>query len=335
MNVTVIGAGSWGTALSMVLARAGHDVKIWAREPEIAYRINNFHENGTYLEGITLSDAIHGYTDLEEALTNRDIIVFATPSHTLREVAERARPFMSGNEIIVNVAKGIENETFLTMSQVLDEVLKGTIIEDHIGVLSGPSHAEEVCRFKPTLVVSTAYSRRTAQLIQRTFMTPMFRVYVNYDILGVEIAGSVKNVIAIAAGIVDGADLGDNAQAALITRGMSEIRKLGMRLGASQETFYGLAGIGDLIATCTSEHSRNRFVGYHIGKGERLHDITSHMNMIAEGVKTTRSVYYWGKKLKVEMPITHAVHRILFEDVDPKDAVYELMTRNPKEEILS
>jgi glycerol-3-phosphate dehydrogenase (NAD(P)+) len=335
VNVTVIGAGSWGTALSMVLARAGHDVKIWAREPEIAYRINNFHENGTYLEGITLSDAIKSYTDLKECLHNRDIIVFATPSHTMREVAKRALPHMSGNEIVVSVSKGIENDTFLTMSQVLVEVLKDKIIEDHIGVLYGPSHAEEVCRFKPTLIVSTAYSRRTAQLIQRTFMTPMFRVYVNYDILGVEIAGSVKNVIAIAAGIVDGADFGDNAKAALLTRGMSEIRRLGTRLGASQETFSGLAGIGDLIVTCTSEHSRNRYVGYHIGRGERLNDIISRMNMIAEGVKTTKSVYFWGKSLHVDMPITEAVYKILFEDVDPKDAVYELMTRNPKEEILS
>ncbi len=335
MKVTVIGAGSWGTALAMVLARAGHEVKIWARETEIAYSINNFHENGTYLPGVTLSDAIKGYTSLGECLYKRDIVVFATPSHTVREVAKRALPYLNGKEIIVSVTKGIENETFLTMSQVLAETLKDKVIEDHIGVLYGPSHAEEVSKFKPTLIVSTAYSRSTALLIQKAFMTPMFRVYVNYDILGVEIAGSVKNTIAIAAGIVDGADLGDNAKAALLTRGLSEIRRLGMRLGASQDTFSGLAGIGDLIATCTSKHSRNRFVGYHIGKGKKMDDIVSHMNMIAEGIKTTQSVHFWAKKLHVDMPITDAVYRILFEGVDSKDAVFELMTRNPKEEILS
>lgn len=335
MKVTVIGAGSWGTALAMVLARAGHEVKIWARETEIAYRINNFHENGTYLPGVTLSDAIKGYTSLKECLHKRDIVVFATPSHTMREVAKKALPYLNGKEIIVSVSKGIEDKTFMTMSQVLSETLKSKIIEDHIGVLYGPSHAEEVSRFKPTLIVSAAYSRSTALIIQKAFMTPMFRVYVNYDLLGVEISGSVKNTIAIAAGIVDGSNLGDNAKAALLTRGMSEMRRLGTRLGASQDTFSGLAGIGDLIVTCTSKHSRNRYVGYHIGKGEKLENILSNMNMIAEGVNTTHSVYFWARQLRVDMPITDAVYGILFENIDPKDAVFDLMTRNPKEEILS
>lgn len=333
--MTVIGAGSWGTALAMVLARAGHEVKIWARETEIAYRINNFHENGTYLPGVTLSDAIKGYTSLKECLHKRDIVVFATPSHTMREVAKKALPYLNGKEIIVSVSKGIEDKTFMTMSQVLSETLKSKIIEDHIGVLYGPSHAEEVSRFKPTLIVSAAYSRSTALIIQKAFMTPMFRVYVNYDLLGVEISGSVKNTIAIAAGIVDGSNLGDNAKAALLTRGMSEMRRLGTRLGASQDTFSGLAGIGDLIVTCTSKHSRNRYVGYHIGKGEKLENILSNMNMIAEGVNTTHSVYFWARQLRVDMPITDAVYGILFENIDPKDAVFDLMTRNPKEEILS
>jgi len=335
VKVTVIGAGSWGTALAMVLARAGHEVQIWSREQEIAFNINNLHENNSYLPGVTLPDSIKAYTDLESCLDNRDLVVFGTPSHTTREVAAKVKPFLSGKEICVTVSKGIENETYMTMSQVLTEALQGTIIEDHIGVLYGPSHAEEVSRFKPTLVVAAANSKSTAKFIQDAFMTPMFRVYVNYDVIGVEIAGSVKNVIAIAAGVIDGAQLGDNAKAALLTRGLAEIRRLGLYLGASQDTFSGLAGMGDLIVTCTSQHSRNRYVGYHIGKGENLDDIISRMNMVAEGVKTTRSVYGLAQKLGISMPITQYVYRVLFENFDPRDAVFQLMTRDPKEEVNS
>lgn len=333
-KVTVIGAGSFGTALSVVLARAGNEVQLWAREPEIAYGINNQHRNPSYIQDVTLPDSIKCYTELAECLHNREMIVFATPSHALREVAGRVKPNLSGDEIAVNVAKGIENDTFMTMSQVLDQVLDGVIIQDHIGVISGPSHAEEVSKFRPTTVVSTSYSKRTAGIIQEIFMTPMFRVYLNYDIVGVEIGGSVKNIMAIAAGIVDGAELGDNAKAALITRGLHEMKRLGMKLGASQDTFSGLAGMGDLVVTCTSEHSRNRFVGYHIGKGKKLDEIVSGMNMIAEGIKTTKSVYDWSRELKVEMPIANAVYKVLFEDHDSKDVLYDLMTRDPKEEIM-
>lgn len=333
-KVTVIGAGSFGTALSVVLARAGNEVQLWARESEIAYGINNQHRNPAYIPDVTLPDSIRCYTDLQECLDNRDMIVFATPSHAMREVAGKVRPNLSGDEIVVSVAKGIENETFMTMSQVLDEVLEGVIIEDHIGVISGPSHAEEVSKFRPTTVVSTSYSKRTAGIIQETFMTPMFRVYLNYDIIGVEIGGSVKNIMAIAAGIVDGAELGDNAKAALITRGLHEMKRLGMQLGASQDTFSGLTGMGDLVVTCTSEHSRNRFVGYHIGKGKSLEEIESGMKMIAEGIRTTKSVQDWCRKLNIEMPITNAIYKVLFKGEDPKDVLYELMTRDPKEEIV-
>jgi glycerol-3-phosphate dehydrogenase (NAD(P)+) len=222
----------------------------------------------------------------------------------------------------------------MTMSQVLSEVLEGIIVEDHIGVISGPSHAEEVSKFKPTTVVASANSKRTAKIIQETFLTPMFRVYLNYDIVGVEIGGAVKNIMAIAAGIIDGAELGDNAKAALMTRGLHEMKRLGMQLGASQDTFSGLAGMGDLVVTCTSEHSRNRFVGYNIGKNKTLDEIISKMNMVAEGVKTTRSVRDWSNDLGVEMPITEAVYNVLFEGACPKDMLYDLMTRNPKEEIV-
>lgn len=333
-KVTVIGAGSFGTALSVVLARADNAVKLWAREPEIAYGINNQHRNPEYISDVTLPDSIECFTELEACVPGRDLIVFATPSHAMREVALTVKPHMTGDEMVVSVAKGIENNTFMTMSQVLSEVLEGTIIDDHIGVLSGPSHAEEVSKFRPTTVVATSFSKRTAGIIQDTFMTPMFRIYLNYDIVGVEIGGAVKNIMAIAAGIVDGASLGDNAKAALITRGLHEMKRLGMRLGASQDTFSGLAGIGDLVVTCTSEHSRNRYVGYQIGQGLKLDDIVSKMNMVAEGIKTTKSVLEWSNKLKVEMPITEAVYKVLFEDEDPKDMLYDLMTRNPKEEIM-
>lgn len=333
MKVAVLGAGSWGTALAIVLARANHDALLWSREAEICFRINNVHENPVYLPGVTLADTIRATTNLEETLKDAEMVVFVTPSHTIREVAEKVKPFLTGNEMIVSASKGIENKTYLTMSQLLTKILQDVIIEDHIGVLYGPSHAEEVGRFQPTVVTATAYSQSTAKYIQQAFMTPMFRVYTNYDVIGVEIAGSVKNIIALAAGINDGIGYGDNAKAALMTRGMLEMRRLGTTLGASQETFSGLAGMGDLIATCTSQHSRNRYVGFHIGKGEKLDEIISRMKMVAEGVKTTASVYGWAKELGVMMPITEKVHAILFDNIDPKDAVFELMTRDAKEEI--
>ncbi|SMO69590.1 NAD(P)H-dependent glycerol-3-phosphate dehydrogenase [Gracilimonas mengyeensis] len=333
-NVTIIGAGSFGTALAMVLDQAGNNVQIWAREPEVAQGINENHINPSYLSDIKIPETIKAYNNLEQCLQSQDIILFATPSHALRDVANKLKPCLDGHEILVTVAKGIENDTFKTMSQVLVEVMEGTTYEDNIGVLYGPSHAEEVGLFKPTTVVSAAYSTRTARIIQETFLTPMFRVYINNDVIGVEIGGSVKNIMAIAAGIVDGAELGDNAKAALITRGLHEMKRMGVMLGAHSDTFSGLTGMGDLIVTCTSSHSRNRSVGYRIGKGEKLDDIIKSMNMVAEGIKTAKSVRDWSVKNKVEMPITHAVYRVLFEDVDPSDVLYELMTRDPKDEIV-
>lgn len=333
-NVTVIGAGSFGTALALVLDTAGNNVQIWAREERIADSINNRHINPGYLTDVELPESIEAYNDLEQCLKGQDMVVFATPSHTLRDVAAKLRPCLDGHEILVTVSKGIENKTFKTMSQVLVEVMEGITFEDNIGVLYGPSHAEEVIKMKPTTIVASAYSTRTARIIQETFLTPMFRVYVNNDIMGVEIGGSVKNIMAIAAGIVDGAELGDNAKAALITRGLHEMRRMGLRLGAHADTFAGLTGMGDLIVTCTSSHSRNRSVGYRIGQGEKLDDIIESMNMVAEGIKTTKSVRDWSKENGVEMPITCAVYRVLFEGVNPTDALYELMTREAKDEIV-
>ncbi len=333
-NVTIVGAGSFGTALSLVLDTAGNNVQIWAREKEVAEGINNNHINPSYLNDLKLPKSIQAYNDLEKCLTSQDIVVFATPSHALRDVAERLKPCLDGHEILVTVAKGIENDTFKTMSQILIEVMEGVTYEDNIGVLYGPSHAEEVGKLKPTTIVAAAYSTRTARIIQETFLTPMFRVYINNDVIGVEIGGSVKNIMAIAAGIVDGAELGDNAKAALITRGLHEMKRMGLLMGAHSDTFSGLTGMGDLIVTCTSAHSRNRSVGFRIGKGEKLQDIIKSMNMIAEGVKTTKSVRDWALQNKVEMPITHAIYSVLFENVDPRDALYELMTRDPKDEIV-
>ncbi|MDR9418293.1 NAD(P)H-dependent glycerol-3-phosphate dehydrogenase [Gracilimonas sp.] len=334
LNVTVIGAGSFGTALAMVLDQAGNEVQIWAREAEIADRINEEHVNPSYLNDIELPKTIKAYNNLEQCMQSQDMVVFATPSHALREVGNKLKPCLDGHEILVTVAKGIENDTFKTMSQVLVEVMDGTTLEDNIGVLYGPSHAEEVGKLKPTTVVAAAYSTRTARIIQEAFLTPMFRVYINNDVIGVEIGGSVKNIMAIAAGIVDGAELGDNAKAALITRGLHEMKRMGAKMGTHSDTFSGLTGMGDLIVTCTSAHSRNRSVGFRIGKGEKLDDIIDSMNMVAEGVKTTKSVRDWSEKHNVEMPITNAVYSVLFENMDPKDALYKLMTRDPKDEIV-
>lgn len=332
-NVTIIGAGSFGTALATVLDTAGNNVQIWAREQEVVDSINKHHRNSSYLSEVQLPESIKAYHDLEHCLRDQDIIVFATPSHTLREVAAKIKPCLDGHEILVTVSKGIENESLKTMSQVLVEVTEGVTLEDNIGVLYGPSHAEEVSHLKPTTVVAAAYSTRTARIIQDTFMTPMFRVYLNNDIIGVEIGGSVKNIMAIAAGIIDSAEMGDNAKAALITRGLHEMKRMGVMMGAYSETFSGLTGMGDLIVTCTSKHSRNRFVGSQIGLGKNLDEIIESMNMVAEGIKTTKSVHDWAIKNKVDMPITSAIYRVLFENEDPKDALNSLMTRDPKDEV--
>ncbi|WP_018128170.1 NAD(P)H-dependent glycerol-3-phosphate dehydrogenase [Balneola vulgaris] len=332
-NVTIIGAGSFGTALATVLDTAGNTVQIWAREQEVVDGINNDHRNPAYLTDLELPKSIKAYNNLEHCLMDQDMIIFATPSHTLREVAAKIKPCLDGHEILVVVSKGIENDTFKTMSQILVEVMEGTTYEDNIGVLYGPSHAEEVALLKPTTVVAAAYSTRTARLIQDTFMTPMFRVYLNNDIKGVEVGGSVKNIMAIAAGVIDSAELGDNAKAALITRGLHEMKRMGVMLGAYAETFSGLTGMGDLIVTCTSQHSRNRYVGHQIGLGKKLDEIIKSMRMVAEGIKTTKSVHDWAVANNVDMPITAAVYKVLFEDVDPKDALNALMTRDPKDEV--
>lgn len=331
-NIAVLGAGSWGTALAISLATSGHAVTLWVRRPEAAAAMARARHNPSYLPDAIIPDAVRITSHLAEAATRKDVWVMAMPSHAERALAERAASFATEHLIVVSVAKGIENESLLTTTQVLGEVLTPPVSSDRIGVLYGPSHAEEVAAGLPTTIVAAAPSMAVAEAIQTVFMTPRLRVYVNDDVIGVEIGGSVKNVMAIAAGIGDGIGYGDNGKAAIITRGMAEIQRLGVAMGASPATFAGLAGIGDLVVTCTSRHSRNRFLGEQIGQGKTLEQVQSEMQMVAEGVRTTASVQALARRYDIEMPITEAVYAILFEGKKPADAVHELMTRSAKQE---
>ncbi|MEX0594400.1 MAG: NAD(P)H-dependent glycerol-3-phosphate dehydrogenase [Balneolaceae bacterium] len=333
-DVAVIGAGSFGTALAIVLAEKRNRISLWAREEEVARSINKNRRNPYYLADLDLPASVGATTDLDEAVRGASLILIATPSHAVRTVTKQMAGSIDKEALLVIVSKGIEEKTFMTMSQVAVQTLDGNLSEDRIGVLYGPSHAEEVALLKPSAVVASSYSRRTAREIQEAFMTSMFRVYLNQDIIGVEVGGSVKNIMAIAAGIADGLEMGDNAKAALMTRGLHEMKRMGLHMGASQDTFSGLSGLGDLVVTCTSQHSRNRQVGYRLGRGESLQQIQSEMNMVAEGVKTARSVHEWADANGVEMPITEAVCRSLFGGENPADLLVELMNRTAKEERL-
>ena len=330
-SITLFGAGSWGTAMSVHLASAGRDVVLWARRPEVADEIRRTSHNPTYLPELLIPSSVYITTDLEKAAEASDLWGMAVPSQQLRGRAEHLRPHAHSGVRLVALSKGIENETLLTMSQVLDDVFE-SVPSDQIGALYGPSHAEEVAEGRPTAVVAAAPDEGEAQHIQKVFMTERLRVYVNTDVLGVEIGGSAKNVLAIAAGIADGVSYGDNAKAALVTRGLAEIRRLGQALGADPQTFAGLAGIGDLVVTCMSQHSRNRYLGEQISTGKSLDEALNDMAMVAEGVRTTRSVYNLSKHHGVEMPITEAVHAILFDDKSPRKMVKRLMTRSAKHE---
>lgn len=331
MKVTVLGAGSWGTTLALLLFDNGHDVILWTYKPEQAELIRTKRENPTFVPGVPIPPQIAVTSDITAACTDREMIVAAVPAQFLRSVIERIADLDLTHTIICNVAKGIENNTLMTMSEVLLDVLKHERREN-IAILSGPSHAEEVVRKLPTAVVAASFRMKTAKMVQDAFLTPYFRVYVNEDIRGVELGGAIKNVIAVGAGISDGAGFGDNTKAALMTRGIYELTRLGVKMGAQPRTFAGLSGIGDLIVTCMSRHSRNRYVGEQIGKGRKLDDILKEMVMVAEGVATTRSVYDLAKKYHVEMPIVCAVYEMLFEGKDPHKAMHELMTRDAKGE---
>lgn len=331
-DIAVLGAGSWGTTLAILLAEKGHRVFLWAHRKEFAEELLRTRENRRYLAGISIPETIDISSEIHYAQTAR-LIVVATPSQAVRETLSHLDAREVTNTIFVNVSKGIEIGTGMRMSEVTQSVLPTVSIEQ-IAALYGPSHAEEVSRHQPTTVVAASVNRDTARYIQDVFRTPMFRVYANTDLIGVEIAGSVKNIMAIAAGIADGIGYGDNAKAAIVTRGLAEVTRLGVRLGANPSTFSGLAGIGDLVVTCSSKHSRNRYVGEQIGKGKTLEQVLAEMVMVAEGITTTKAVYELAQKLGVEMPITTAVYEMLFHQKNPKELVYELMTREPKEEGL-
>jgi len=331
MKISVIGAGGWGTTLSILLHYNGHEVVLWEYDKKNAKQMLKHRENRTFLPDIKIPEEVLITNELLEATYDKNMIVLAVPSQFLRGVVKNIKPYNIKNSILVNVSKGIENNSLKTMSQMLREVFVD-ISPEQIGVLSGPSHAEEVSRMIPTAVVGASADKATAMTIQTTFMNSYFRVYSSTDVLGVELGGAFKNVIAIGAGIIDGAKFGDNTKAAIMTRGVAEISRLGIALGARPETFSGLSGIGDLIVTCMSRHSRNRFVGEKIGEGKKLKDILKSMSAVAEGVETSRSASQLASKYNVETPITSEVYKMLFEDKDPVKSTNDLMTRDMKEE---
>ena len=332
MRVSVLGAGSWGTTLAILLSEHHHDVTLWSYSLPQAEAMRATLTNPDFLPGISIPPDIAIETDLHQAVTRSELIVAAVPSQYLRSIVSELCDHDFSKSVFVNVAKGIENGSLMTMSEVLGQVIP-RLPPEHIVTLSGPSHAEEVSRKIPTTVVAASASMATARLVQEAFMNPYFRVYVSHDIRGVELGGSLKNVIAIAAGIIDGAQLGDNTKAAVMTRGIAEIARLGVALGAHIRTFSGLSGIGDLMVTCMSRHSRNRFVGVEIGKGRKLPDILAEMVMVAEGIATAQSAFDLAQRTGVEVPIVAEVHRILFEGKDPLVACHDLMTRDPKGEM--
>lgn len=331
MNISVLGAGGWGTTLAILLYYNGHSVTLWEYDSKYAKALNKHRENRTYLPGIPLPDELKITSSLDDAVSGSHMIVLAVPSQFLRGVIKKIDNTALKNVTLVSVAKGVENRSLLTMSQMIKEV-HPFLHDEQIAVLSGPSHAEEVSRRIPTAVVAASSEEATSKSVQVAFMNSYFRVYSSTDILGVELGGALKNVIAIGAGIIDGAKFGDNTKAAIMTRGIAEISRLGIAMGARAETFAGLSGMGDLIVTCMSKHSRNRFVGEKIGEGKSLKQVLKQMTMVAEGVETCRSVYQLARENKVTTPIVNEVYQVLFEEKDPIKATYDLMTRDMKSE---
>jgi glycerol-3-phosphate dehydrogenase (NAD(P)+) len=328
----VVGAGSWGTALAKLLADKGFALDLWVFEPEIREQIEKDRENKIFLPGFILPEIITPTNDIEIAVKNKDLVLIVVPSHCMRDMAGRMKAFIGTDTILVTASKGIENNTYMVMSQVLEQILD-FIPREHIAVLSGPSFAKEVANKVPTVVASASLSREVAEYVQQIFAGPTFRVYVNDDPIGTQIGGAMKNVIAIAAGICDGMKMGLNPRAALITRGLTEMNRLGTRLGADPLTLSGLAGVGDLLLTCTGELSRNYTLGKQIGEGKKLEDIISEMKMVAEGVKTTRSVYNLSKKLGIDLPICNEIYSVLFENLSIEETSDRLMNRSLKHEL--
>ena len=325
-QIGVIGAGSWGTALANLLANKGYKVNLWAYEPEVVQAIMDHRENDLFLPGIALSPNVIPSNALEQVVTSNTILLVVVPSHTMREMATRMAPYIKDDAIVITASKGIEDGTYLTMYGVLKETIP-SLNPDNIVVLSGPSFAREVAMKVPTAISVASKNSAVATRIQHIFATDYFRIYVNNDPIGLELGGSVKNVIAIAAGFVDGIGLGLNTRAALITRGLTEIRRLGIHMGANPHTFSGLSGVGDLILTCTGDLSRNYTVGKQLGQGMTLNEIQNNRRTVAEGVRNTKSIYHLARKLNIELPIINEVYHALYENGTPENAIKRLMTR--------
>ncbi len=327
-RIGVIGAGSWGIALSVLLSNNGHGVKVWSIIEEEIKMLNEHHEHKDKLPGVILSDKITFTTELREAVEGMDLLVMAVPSPFVRKTAASLKPLVSDGQIIVNVAKGIEENTLMTLSQIIEE----EVPQAEVTVLSGPSHAEEVGRGIPTTIVVGAKNKNTAEYIQNIFMSEVFRVYISPDVLGIELGAALKNVVALAAGIADGLGYGDNTKAALITRGITEIARLGMAMGGKFETFCGLSGIGDLIVTCASMHSRNRRAGILIGQGKTMDEAMQEVKMVVEGVYSAKAALGLSKKYGVQIPIIEQVNQVLFENKPASETMKDLMTRDKKSE---
>ena len=332
-KISVIGSGGWGIALTILLHKNGHDLTIWSFDKREAEELKTTRENKTKLPNILLPEDIKVTDDLKEAVDNKDVLILAVPSKAIRSVSKSLKDIIKDNQIIVNVAKGLEEDTLKTMTDIIEEELKGK--KPQVAVLSGPSHAEEVGKGIPTTCVVSAHNKELTLYLQNIFMNPSFRVYTSPDMLGVEIGGALKNVIALAAGIADGLNYGDNTKAALITRGIKEISTLGVAMGGEQSTFYGLTGLGDLIVTCASMHSRNRRAGILLGQGKTLDEAIKEVNMVVEGVYSAKSALMAAKKYNVEIPIIEQVNAVLFENKNAAEAVNELMIRDKKLEIQS
>lgn len=330
--VAVVGAGSWGTALAMVLADNSHEVRLWSHKEDQVKEINECHTNEKYLPGIVLPELIVGYASLRDALLGVDTVILAVPTKAIREVLGKVREVLSRPITIAHVSKGIEPDTLLRISEMIKEEMPNDLLQEVV-VLSGPSHAEEVSLRHPTTVTVSSENMAAAEKIQDLFINHNFRVYTNSDVIGVEIGGALKNIIALAAGITDGLGYGDNAKAALMTRGLAEIARLGTKMGANPLTFSGLTGIGDLIVTCTSVHSRNWRAGNLLGKGKTLDEVLDNMGMVVEGVRTTKAAHQLAKKYEVKMPITAALYDVLFNGKNAKDAVDVLMARGKTHEM--
>lgn len=327
-NLGVVGAGSWGTALALVLEKNGHQVTLWSSREEKAEELRKLRENVDKLPGVKLPETLEITSDIEAAVKDKELVVLGVPSLYIRSTAAKMAPYVHEGQIIVNVSKGIEESTLSTMTEVILEEIPG----GDVAVLSGPSHAEEVSRSIPTTVVAGAKTRKTAEKIQSIFMNETFRVYTSPDMLGIEIGGALKNVIALAAGITDGLGFGDNTKAALITRGIAEMSRLGVAMGGYQETFSGLAGMGDLIVTCASRHSRNRKAGYLIGQGYSIKEAMDEVKMVVEGVYSAKAALKLAEKYYVRLPIIEQVNAVLFDGKEAKEAVRELMVRDGKTE---